>query len=462
MLLKGYTQNLIKDAEKTYLTASIGAATGVILTVKAVDGNAWADNDWIIIGEIGNKTTEVAQVNGSVTDGVSLTFDNAGSGGTRYAHSIDEPVYRISFNQIEFSYASTISGSKSVLATAEIQPDELFTRYEDVTNTSGFGFVRFKNATTSVFSAYSIGVPYSGYPAKSLFRMIRNVRRFLGLNIDDRAIADEDIIDELNEKQRDVYHERLWGFAEEEFSFSSVANTSDYSLTSRIAPGKVHTLRFDSQPLVKLSQKRWEIAHFDSNSTGDPTHCSIFGNRIRVYPIPTSAADTDQLNGSLTATATSITVDSTSGFAAPGRVLIESEVISYDAISSTQLLGCRRGLEGTTAAIHADDTAITERDFIGTGHAEPEELVDMNDETGIPDPRVLETGVAMELALTPRINDQALHDRMKNKYDQARSELREKFGRKMTGTFFTIRDKDDYPTDGSGVVNPNDFPQDIS
>lgn len=460
MLLKANNLVLVKDREKTYLTAAASAAATTI-TVRAVDTNAWADNDYIIIGEIGSKTAEVMQINGAVSDGTSLTIDRSGSSNTRYAHAVDEPVYRIDYNRVEFSNAATIAGAKTTLTTAEIQPDELFTRYEDATNTTGFGFVRFNNQTTATFSVYSVGVPYTGYPAKTLARMTKNVRRLLNLRDDDQSISDEDIQDELNEKQRDVYHERLWSFAEEDFSFSSVANTADYSLSARIAPGKVHTLKFDSQPLTKFSQKRWEMAHFDSNSTGDPTSCLIFGNRLKVYPLPTAAADTDQLNGAITATATSITLDSTSGFRAPGRALIESEVISYDSVSSTVLQGCRRGLEGTTAASHADDTAITERDFVGTGHSEPDELVDMNDETGVPDPRVLEAGAAMELALT-KLNNQTLHDRLEKKYDKGLERLRDKFGRKMTGSFLIIRDKDDYPSDGGGIVNPQDFPENLT
>src|SRR3990167_1192214 len=141
MLFQVRNQELIQNRERTYLTAEVAVA-GTTLTVKAVDSNAWADNDFIIVGEIGSKNAEILQINGAVSDGTSLTVDNAGSGGARFVHSVDEPVYRIAFNQVEFSRASTEAGSKSVLATNELQVDDLFTRYEDTTNTTGFGFVR--------------------------------------------------------------------------------------------------------------------------------------------------------------------------------------------------------------------------------------------------------------------------------------------------------------------------------
>jgi len=172
MLFKASHLELTKDREKTTLTAVVAVADTSI-TVRAVDSNAWADNDWIVIGEIGSNTAEIMQLNGAVSDGTFLVIDNAGSGGTRYAHSIDEPVYRIDYNQVEFSRAATEAGTKTVLATNEIQPDNEFTRYEDTANTTGFGFVRFKNSFTSAFSAYSDGIPYTGYSAKSLGRISR-------------------------------------------------------------------------------------------------------------------------------------------------------------------------------------------------------------------------------------------------------------------------------------------------
>jgi len=555
MLIKSFHQSLIEDREKTYLTVGCAVAA-TTLTVKAINSAEWADNDFVILGNIGSENCELLQVNGSPSSGTSITIDQSGSGGTRYAHSVDEPLYRISFNQVEFSHASTIGGSKTVLTTTAITPDDLFTRYEDTSNTTGFGFVRFKNSTSTTYSSYSIGVPYTGYPAKSLFKMIQGVKRLL--NINDQSIKDEDIADELNEKQRDAYHERLWSFAEATFSISAVANTSDYSLTSRIAPGKVHTLTYDSQPLAKINNNRWEMLHWDTNTTGDPSHFSVFGNRLRVYPISSDSASATTLDGDISATATTIYVNDASAFREPGRVIIGSEVISYDKIdnlkyygdttsqfditnttgdtyrytydgtgtdpgittttfptdstvkikapemtsdnegsfvitasganyfeitnadgaavtnktlaggylavaqsSSNTLSGCQRGLEDTTAATHSDGDVVTERDFIGTGHKEPIDLVDMNDETDIPDPRVLEYGAAMELALS-KMNDQVLSDRLQIKYDKSLERLRDKFSRKATGSFFSIRDKNDYPSDTNYTLNPQNYPTNIS
>ena len=128
MLFLARNVELIKNVEKTYLTATVTVA-GTTLTVRAVDTNSMTDNDYLIVGEIGSENAEVLQINGAVSDGTSLTIDNNGSGGARYDHAIDEPVYRIGYNRIEFSRATTEAGTKSVLTTIEIQPDDIYTRY---------------------------------------------------------------------------------------------------------------------------------------------------------------------------------------------------------------------------------------------------------------------------------------------------------------------------------------------
>src|SRR3990167_575587 len=328
MLFLARNLELIKNYEKTFLTAPIDAGS-TTLTVRGVDSNAWADNDWIILGEIGSKNAEIMQLNGAVTDGTSLTIDRGGSLTTRFAHAVDEPVYRIAYDQIEFSQATTATGAKTVLTTSEIQVDDLFTRYEDTVNTTGFGFVRFKNSLTSTFSSYSDSIAYTGYTAKSLGRMIKAVRRLLGEQ-DYKSIDDDDITEELNTKQRDVAHERLWSFYETIYSDSRVAYQRDYTISANVVVGKNHTVTVESEPIAKIDASRFDLLFWDTSVTGEPTHCSVWDNKLRFYPVPDAAASTTTLNGAVSsATATSITLTSTSALAPSGRIIVDSEIISY-------------------------------------------------------------------------------------------------------------------------------------
>ena len=80
---------------------------------------------------------------------------------------------------------------------------------------------------------------------------------------------------------------------------------------------------------------------------------------------------TNQLDGSINNSVTTITVDSTAAFSAAGNILIDSENISYTSKNSTQFLGCTRGLSGTgsgAAASHADNAIVTQSTtFTGWG-----------------------------------------------------------------------------------------------
>ena len=467
MLFLTRNDELIKDREKTLLTAPI-AVGGVTATVRAVDAaggttSAWNDNDYIIIGEIGAKNAELLQINGAVADGTTITFDQSGAGGARFVHAVDEPVYRIDYNMIEMSgnTAATSVGT-TVIALNEIQVDDLYTRYEDADNLVRavpytHGFTRWNNGAN--YSDYSDPIPYTGYTPRSLGRIMKMVRRHLDEE-DFRTLRDEDIIEEINEKQRHISHERLWSFYEDIFSDSTVANTRQYDIDNDVVVGKSHTVVVRGDPMAKISRKRWNMLHWDTVVTGDPTHVHIWNNDMYFYPTPSAAASTDTVGANIAIGDVTITGTSTSGFQQSGRILINDEVISYDNISATQFLGCKRGLEETTAAAHVIADDITERDIVYTANREPNELRDTMDETAIPDPLALVYGTAMELALG-KLDNQGMHDRMKLKYDQAMDRLRDKFGRKQTSSYFTIKDKDDYVRDIGSLRDPNQYPTNI-
>jgi hypothetical protein len=69
---------------------------------------------------------------------------------------------------------------------------------------------------------------------------------------------------------------------------------------------------------------------------------------------------TNNLNGSLNDSATTITVDSTTGFDSSGKIYIENEQITYTGTSSTTFTGCTRGANSTTAAAHSDDVQVAQ------------------------------------------------------------------------------------------------------
>ena len=64
------------------------------------------------------------------------------------------------------------------------------------------------------------------------------------------------------------------------------------------------------------------------------------------------------LDGAITASSTEISLDSVVGLPAAGFVKIDNEIINYGYISGNTLYNCFRGQANTTAASHADNTAV--------------------------------------------------------------------------------------------------------
>lgn len=476
MLLKAYNRSLIKDREVTYLTAA-AAATVASITVASTDlapagtsSNVWADNDYMIIGKIGEEGTEVMQMSAAVTSATSLTIDREGSaGGLRHDHPIGTPVYRVDFNRVEFSRNTTNSSSGvSVLATNNLQPDDDFTRYDDTSNTTGFGFIRFNNATTAAFSAYSSGVNYeesgesSSRDPRILFNLRKRVRKLLDV-FDEDKLPNEDIDDSLNDSQRDLAHMRLWSFYEIERSFSAVADQFRYLIPVTVQ--KLHTIKFDTQPLIPANRQKWDLFHWDQSvSSADPTHAHIWNGELLIYPRPSSAAQTTTINviGGISATATSVTVTASTGFNRGDyyRFIIDSEVIYATASTATTFTGLRRGMEGTTAATHANAATITERDIVYTAHVEPTDLLDPMNRTAVPEPDVLAYMSAIDLAASVGREDRI--PIMETKRDKKIKALEDKYGSKLSGSFSAVKDVSMTIQESAEVFNPNLYPRNLS
>ena len=110
-----------------------------------------------------------------------------------------------------------------------------------------------------------------------------------------------------------------------------------------------------------------------ANTTGDWQFIN-FNRRLHCLHADTipqrydGAADTGErwsahynataLNGAINDSVTTMTVDSTVGFPPEGKVIIESEVISYTGITATTFTGLTRSATDAAAASHADNLAV--------------------------------------------------------------------------------------------------------
>lgn len=180
-VIKADNTKLVNNAlAKTFLNAAVAAGVGT-LSVKDIAGFAVAKFVWI--NPFGPNSEIIAVHASTVPSGNTITL----ASNTTYAHAATEDVYYIEFNQIEFNHASTIGGSKTVLATSSVVAREKQTLYLDTTQTSGYYYVRFKNSVATTYSEYSDPVPYGGWDLNTVGYMIdralRDTKNKLGANL---------------------------------------------------------------------------------------------------------------------------------------------------------------------------------------------------------------------------------------------------------------------------------------
>jgi len=145
-------------------------------------------------------------------------------------------------------------------------------------------------------------------------------------------------------------------------AYRMIANQYEYDVPS------------DMQSIREIRWKdQWDV---DGRDVGDfnryvgmsdqlsdrPLHYKLFPSttKIRLYPIPNAASASTTMNDAagINTTDTSVILTDASTFPSRGRVLIESEQILYYAKSGNTLSQLVRGDGGTTAASHADTTAV--------------------------------------------------------------------------------------------------------
>jgi len=101
----------------------------------------------------------------------------------------------------------------------------------------------------------------------------------------------------------------------------------------------------------------------DLNSAGNNLVSLNYNEYIdKDYPNEEDQIKSTTLNGSHSSSVTTLTLTSTTGFSASGKVYIGGEQVTYTAVSGNDITGCTRGANSTTADLHADGTTVTQFD----------------------------------------------------------------------------------------------------
>lgn len=333
------TDLLVSGKPKTFISAGVASASGT-LTVESIA--SFAVGNMLFIGQIGEERTEVGRVHTSTAPSGSTVTLNANTG---FRHENGTPVYYSDYDQVEFSRATTATGAKSVLATSSITPAQMETIYDDTTNTTGFGFFRFKNSAGSTFSSYSDAIPYAGYEvdaAKIIFDRALSVAGAKVnplLRYEDLLLFLNDFIAFANSKnirwsEMKVLNSELDTIATGDWEFALPSNIAKASDPSAII--QLHVRGY--APMTYLPQDRWNIVASDLIFTTVAT--------------------------AFTTASTEIVLTNSYQFADSGSIEVEGDSIQYTG--NTRSTGTLTGVTGVTAN-HAASTYALQ----GNSDAEP-------------------------------------------------------------------------------------------
>lgn len=181
--------------QQTYVATAITAG-GTSSPVKNIDGftNQWAAQ----IGQTGEKIAEIMLVSG-VPSGTTINFGTSPShtaGTLLFGHAQDTPIYQIHYDQVIF-YRSTAGtgGPFSALATVSIQPDSLYTQYNDAAGASTYAYYAqyYNSVSGDTSGSSSIFVPGGPtfYSLQKLKQRVKDKLYSAGyLKADDSQIID--------------------------------------------------------------------------------------------------------------------------------------------------------------------------------------------------------------------------------------------------------------------------------
>jgi len=172
--------------EESFLTADIASGSSTI-TVANITG--FAINQVLVINPFGERAEIILTHASTAPSGTTITLKaTTTTGQTHYA---GEKVYLISYDQVEISNAATATGSKSVLTTANLQPDKTEFVYNDTAGSTGYYFARFKNSITSVFSSYTDPLLVAGWERNTVGFMINQALRDLDLDFSEKVTVSD-------------------------------------------------------------------------------------------------------------------------------------------------------------------------------------------------------------------------------------------------------------------------------
>lgn len=166
-------------------------------TISVDAGTKFANNDYVVIGEIGTERAEIRKVSGSASG--TITTD-----ALVYAHPRGDVVRFIPYNQLTITRSTDGGTNFTPLSAVSIDPQLLSTVVHRTSDAATDVYkVRFYNSTTTLYSSYSDQTLASGYDSNSVFAIKKRALTDLGETISD-SITEDFLNESLWEARREI------------------------------------------------------------------------------------------------------------------------------------------------------------------------------------------------------------------------------------------------------------------
>jgi len=246
---------------KTRLGADLAAAAASS-TVENYDG--FAADKYIVFGKPGEELAEIVLLT-SVTANVTLGHTT----GPVFAHSKREPVSLIKFNQGEVWRATAEGGTYALIATVDLDINELLTIYDDADgSTASWYKTRYKDEKNTEYSPYSDEVQGTGYTEESLRSMTNEVLDDFG-DPDAKEITRKKVRRLLRGGVRKTTIEMIKTFPDyrrQQTTEDLVATTYLYDLPTRFLAFNRIDLNFSGT----VQTDAVKVERFENESEGEP------------------------------------------------------------------------------------------------------------------------------------------------------------------------------------------------
>ncbi len=222
-----------------------------------------------------------------------------------------------------------------MLATQNVNVDDINSIYTDTAGSTGFYFARFKNTITSVFSAYTGAVPVGGYSILSARSIINSALGMIN-KLPSNLLTDTYSFNEINNGQMEVLREmKRWSFMQifdynlgqiltGQWKIALPANIDDTFSDKSVYNFRVGT----SDNLTRIDKAKW------NEITEGVAHTTLT-NIINI--------------GDAT-----VTLVNSSDFPSGGTLQIGSHTYQYTAINQTTGVATLSAISTTTDAAGSD------------------------------------------------------------------------------------------------------------